>query len=147
MSRYFRWAAISIAGLVLLYLAVTGRLNWLFALLGVAVAMMIRFLPVLLRYLPHLQRLWFIFQTHKQKGSDGSRRPGGAGGIKGKMTVEEAYQILGLQPGASKQEIIIAHRRLMQKNHPDRGGSDYLAARINQAKEVLLKLLGKKFTS
>ena len=56
----------------------------------------------------------------------------------GPMTVDEAYQVLGLQPGASEEEIRAAHRRLMRAAHPDSGGSDWMAARINQARDILL---------
>ncbi len=55
------------------------------------------------------------------------------------MTVEEAYSILGLAPGADEEAIKAAHHRLMKQLHPDHGGSDYFAAKLNRARDVLLR--------
>ncbi|MBZ4195060.1 MAG: DnaJ domain-containing protein [Candidatus Contendobacter sp.] len=54
------------------------------------------------------------------------------------MSRVEAYEVLGLSLGASQEEIQASYRRLMQRLHPDHGGSAYLAARLNQARKVLL---------
>ena len=59
-------------------------------------------------------------------------------GASGKMSVSEALDVLGLKPGVGPEDIHKAHREMMKRVHPDHGGSDYLATKINQAKEVLL---------
>ena len=68
----------------------------------------------------------------------GPRRARASGG----MTEEQAYQLLGLGRGAPREAVVSAHRTLMKKWHPDQGGTAELAARANEAKEVLLRRHG-----
>ena len=77
-------------------------------------------------YLDRLRPDW------RQAANSGSARPGEP------MTREQAYAILDLKPGADAAQIKEAHRRLMMKLHPDHGGSTFLAAQINRAKDILL---------
>ncbi len=74
------------------------------------------------------------FPNEEPFGDGASPPPSGSTG----MSRDEALAVLGLGPDASDDDIVTAHRKLMQKLHPDRGGNDYLAAKINQAKDLLL---------
>ena len=87
----------------------------------------------------YLDRRFPAWRQNAQ-GEGAGRQGGNVGSApSGKMTQQEAYQILGLQPGASEDEISRAHRSLMKKLHPDQGGSTYLASRVNEAKDILLR--------
>ncbi|NEX20063.1 DnaJ domain-containing protein [Thiorhodococcus mannitoliphagus] len=83
----------------------------------------------------------YLDREHGDDWRDRAETGAGAGGAPstgGKLSEAEARSILGVEPGADADAIKAAHRRLMQRLHPDRGGSDYLAAKINQAKRRLI---------
>lgn len=124
------WTLYGLAVLILL-LAITGRLHWVFALFSAV-------LPWFGRYLSarNLWQEYQIKQAEKIRRREEAKRQ--ASEIRQVMSKEEALRILGLEPGASREEIIEAHRHLMARVHPDKGGSDELAQRINTARQVLL---------
>lgn len=111
-----RWLALAAAALVALVVLVRGGATVL--------------LPMGLILMPMLFRYW---QAREPAQPTENAQPSH---INRERT--EAYRVLGLAPGASKEAIKAAHRRLMQRVHPDHGGSDELAARVNRAKDLLL---------
>lgn len=128
-------AGISITAGIVLLLALTGRVHWIGGLIAALVPFARAALPYVIKYFPVLQQ--YRNQQQQQQNQQAPQHQ-----HRVDLTVDEAYQVLGLEPGADKEAIIKSHRQLIQKNHPDRGGNDYLAAQINQAKEVLIKQLG-----
>ncbi|MBN2699932.1 MAG: DnaJ domain-containing protein [Methylothermaceae bacterium] len=120
-------AGMALIGFLVLF-AVAAH-SWLLPVLGAAGVVLLRALPHLFHWWPTLERIWRQRPRSESARAGRDSMPG---------SVAEAYEILGLKPGASRAEIVAAHRRLMQKVHPDRGGSDYIAAQINRAKGILL---------
>ncbi|MBY6210760.1 molecular chaperone DnaJ [Microbulbifer agarilyticus] len=146
-----QWVLIALAlGAVLL--AVTGRLHWVGAAVAVVLPILNRLWRTFGRHLPWIAPLIAKHaQARAQKQQEKSQRAGSEETGEGKahakpesepqLTLAEARKILSVPANASREEIIGAHRKLIQKFHPDRGGSDYLASRINAAKALLLKNL------
>jgi DnaJ homolog subfamily C member 19 len=111
---------------------------WIAALGGLSLALLLILtgkggiaLGALTLFGPLIYQKWQAARGRRASGGP-SRR------ASSQMTRQEAYEVLGLHPGASEAEIREAHRRLMRGAHPDAGGSDWLAVRINQARDILL---------
>jgi hypothetical protein len=134
-----------VGGALLVFMVLTGRVHVLTAAVA-ALLPLLRKLPMLLKFMPMIRRMTGQNQSQSggQNNADGASGAEGSGAGRatasyGGMGLDEACDTLGLTPAASREEIIGAHRRLIQKMHPDRGGNDYLAAKINEAKSVMLK--------
>jgi DnaJ family protein C protein 19 len=121
IKALFAWIA-ALAGISLaLLLVLTGRG-------GIALGALTLFGPL----------IWQRWRASHPAATTGSQQQAPPPRRQGNMTREEAYQVLGLLPGATEPEIRAAHHRLMRTAHPDSGGSDWLATRVNQARDVLL---------
>ena len=112
--------------IAVIFLVITGRAHWISAIV-VALIPLIKKLFLILRYLPILQRFNSFYRQKKN------------GNFKQSMSKEEAANILNVEVNASEDEIILAHKKAMQKNHPDKGGSKEIASKINAAKKRLLE--------
>jgi hypothetical protein len=140
-SPYWLLGAV-LLGAVLLRFGV----NWIVVVAGMLAALLRGLLP-LLRLLPLLESVRRV-ASNRSAGSPGSG-PGASGASPGsgssaggrsrpeRMTRQEALQVFGLGEGASREDVQREYRRLMRQVHPDLGGSSYLAAKINEAKDVL----------
>ena len=110
---------------IVLYLIATGKTHWITGLV-VALIPIVKKIFIVLRYIPILQR----FKSY-YRGKQGFSKSS-------KISKSEAAEILGINKNATKEEIIFAHKKAMQKYHPDKGGSKHMAAKINAAKDALL---------
>ena len=123
MRQSFIWFAV----IGLLILVVTGRAHWLMGVLAGLLALVGR-VAQFAQYIPLFRRIFDDVQAKQPPRSRAST-----------MTRQQAADLLGVSVNASADEIRLAHKKLMQKVHPDRGGSDALAKQINEAKDLLLK--------
>lgn len=122
---------------LMLTLALTGRMHWLIALIGALLPFLRGALGVGIQLLP----LWLRRKSGQSHTDSAQQRATSRSATD--ITLEEALNTLGLTGNIDAGEITVtmvndAHRRLIQKVHPDRGGNDYLASRVNQARDVLL---------
>ncbi len=125
--------ALYTTAIVMIFLAVTGRVYWVVGGVAALLPIIQRLFFTGTRLLP-LFKYWKNSKTQKENADKKSAEKV----FSGKMTVQEAKDILGLDTIENAEQVSKRHKELIQKMHPDRGGSDYLAAQINQAKDILI---------
>ena len=123
--RYGLYALVTI----IIILVVTGRMHWIAAAIAATLPFIKGLIALGIRFFPFLSK-WRKKQTEDQTSQTHTASKN--------MDQDQALKVFGFEVLPSEDAITKRHRELIQKNHPDRGGSDYLAAQINEAKDVLL---------
>jgi|GEM_PF-685606 len=130
LYRTILWGFLSIVGILIL----TGRISWLGGVFAIALfvlkwlgSLIINFWPIVVNAVVR----FFQMRSYRKNSQTGQRSSS-------TMTKEQAYKILELKPGASRKEIELAHKKILSKVHPDKGGSNYLTAEVNRARDLLL---------
>jgi DnaJ homolog subfamily C member 19 len=116
---------------VIFLLAAMGRIHWLGAAFAALFPILKFVFAALLRFFPALAKIYASRSSNSQ-----------APVTKSAMGLSEARDILGVNQGASEEEIQMAYKRHMQKVHPDKGGNEYFATKLNEARDLLLKDIG-----
>lgn len=124
------------AALVIVILVLAGRAPWVMGVLAALLAVAGRIVQ-LASFLPMFKKFFGQEQHNpdQQQNTSGDQR---SASVHASMNKQQAADILGVEIDATPEQVKLAHKRLMQKMHPDRGGSDALAKQINKAKDVLL---------
>lgn len=126
-------ASLVACALLLVGLAAIGKVHWLGALLASGLAGLRFLLPIVFKSLPLFAP--FLKRASAEQANANSNPNTGNNSD---MTKNEAFAVLGLDSSATEEDIVMAHRRLIQKLHPDTGGNEYLATQLNLAKDILL---------
>ncbi|MCV6620974.1 MAG: hypothetical protein OIF51_04390 [Cellvibrionaceae bacterium] len=122
ITGWLLWLTVAIV----VAMALTGRLHWIGGLMALSVPFIRQF------------ALWFMQRKLNEMDAKSNSQEVSS---ESEMDRQKALQILNLGEQPNREEIVQAHRKMMQKNHPDQGGSDYLAAMLNQAKDLLIQEL------
>lgn len=130
-------ASLVACALLLVGLAAIGKVHWLGALLASGLAGLRFLLPIVFKSLP-LFAPFLKRASAEQDNANSNANTNANTGNDSDMTKDEAFAVLGLDSSATEEDIVMAHRRLIQKLHPDTGGNEYLATQLNLAKDVLL---------
>lgn len=125
---------------IVIALVVLGKLHWIAAGIAAILPLIQRIFSTSIRFMPFIQQ-WFAQKKQSEQHHQQSKH---TPPTSDEMTVKRAQEIFGLDNITSVEQVSKRHKELMQKNHPDRGGSDYLAAQINHAKDVLVDHIKSK---